>query len=69
MTIYRQNASGSLQAAYSNAVRIGYIEQSSGHNRWIYSLNTIQPGRAGIGIVATNGGQGGTGQHMGIVDC
>lgn len=54
MLSYRHNASGTLQAAYSSAVRIGYIEQGSGHSRWLWSLNTIQPkgGRAS-GIVAT----------------
>lgn len=36
-----------MQAAYSNAVRIGYIDRSE-NDRWLWSLNTIQPkgGRA-----------------------
>ena len=47
MIIYKRNTRGTLQAAYSCSVRIGYIEQSrigSETNRWIWSLNTIQPG-------------------------
>jgi hypothetical protein len=44
---YKRNKAGTLQAAYSDSVRVGYIDQSGGH-RWIWSLNTIQPqgGRA-----------------------
>jgi hypothetical protein len=36
-----------VQAAYSNAVRIGYIDKIN-EDRWRWSLNTIQPkgGRA-----------------------
>ncbi len=48
---YKGNRAGTLQAAYSGSVRVGYVEQSrigDDTNRWIWSLNTIQPkgGRA-----------------------
>jgi len=44
---YRPNRSGDRQAAYCGAVRIGYIDRTA-PDRWIWSLNTIQPegGRA-----------------------
>jgi hypothetical protein len=48
---YKANAGGTLLAAYCGACRIGYVERSrvAGESeRWIWSLNTIQPkgGRA-----------------------
>ena len=43
MITYKRNARSTLQAAYSGSVRIGYVE-SSATERWIWSLNTIQPG-------------------------
>ena len=45
---YKRNTRGTLQAAYSGSVRVGYIEQGNAEHRWIWSLNTIQPkgGRA-----------------------
>lgn len=44
---YKQNRMGTVQAAYSGIVRIGYVDRSN-DQRWIWSLNTIQPkgGRA-----------------------
>jgi len=44
---YKANTAKTMQAAYSNAVRIGYIDRSD-DDRWLWSLNTIQPkgGRA-----------------------
>jgi hypothetical protein len=44
---YKRNPHGTLQAAHSGSVRIGYVENTASH-RWIWSLNTIQPkgGRA-----------------------
>jgi hypothetical protein len=44
---YKKNRSGTVQAAHCGTVRIGYVDQS-GDNRWLWSLNTIQPkgGRA-----------------------
>ena len=50
---YKKNRSGTVQAAYCGIVRIGYVDQS-GDNRWLWSLNTIQPqgGRA-TGIAET----------------
>jgi hypothetical protein len=44
---YKANQAKTMQAAYSNAVRIGYIDKSD-DDRWLWSLNTIQPkgGRA-----------------------
>lgn len=50
---YKRNPSGTLQAAISGSVRVGYVETTAA-NRWIWSLNTIQPkgGRAS-GIVET----------------
>ena len=48
---YKANASGTQHAAYCGACRIGYIDNTD-DERWIWSLNTIQPkgGRAS-GIV------------------
>jgi hypothetical protein len=45
---YKRNPRGTLQAAYAGLVRVGYVEQSIQPDRWIWSLNTIQPkgGRA-----------------------
>jgi len=45
---YKRNTRGTLQAAQAGSVRVGYVEQSVQPNRWIWSLNTIQPkgGRA-----------------------
>jgi hypothetical protein len=40
---YKRNTRSTLQAAYSGSVRIGYVE-SSASERWLWSLNTIQPG-------------------------
>ena len=53
--VYKRNPRGTLQAAYAGSVRIGYVESST-PNRWIWSLNTIQPkgGRAN-GIEETEG--------------
>jgi len=53
---YKKNPMGTLHAAYANSVRIGYVEYSTS-NRWIWSLNTIQPkgGRAS-GIEETEEG-------------
>ena len=50
---YIRNKAGSVQAAHSGIVRVGYIDCSD-ERRWIWSLNTIQPqgGRAS-GIVET----------------
>lgn len=44
---YKRNKMGTLQAAYAGSVRVGYVE-STASDRWIWSLNTIQPkgGRA-----------------------
>jgi hypothetical protein len=55
MLTYKANATGTLFAAYCGACRIGYVEHSritSESDRWIWSLNTVQPkgGRA-TGIV------------------
>ena len=51
---YKRNKAGTLQAAHSGSVRVGYIEQGNAEHRWLWSLNTIQPqgGRAS-GIVET----------------
>jgi len=49
MLTFKANASKTLHAAHSGSVRVGYIEHSSiDADRWIWSLNTIQPkgGRA-----------------------
>ena len=45
--VYKSNRTGTVQAAHSGAVRVGYVE-STAPDRWIWSLNTIQPkgGRA-----------------------
>ena len=45
--VYKANQAKTMQAAYANAVRIGYIDKSE-DDRWLWSLNTIQPkgGRA-----------------------
>ena len=43
MISYRQNRGGTVQAAHSGQVRIGYIDHAD-ENRWIWSLNMIQPG-------------------------
>jgi hypothetical protein len=44
---YKRNPRGTVQAAYSGIVRVGYIDKG-GDERWLWSLNTIQPkgGRA-----------------------
>jgi hypothetical protein len=43
MISYRPNRGGTVQAAYSANVRVGYIDCAD-ENRWIWSLNLIQPG-------------------------
>ena len=43
MISYRQNRGGTVQAAYSGTVRIGYIDRAD-EDRWIWSMNMIQPG-------------------------
>jgi hypothetical protein len=43
MISYRINRGGTVQAAYSGTVRVGYIDRADEH-RWIWSLNMIQPG-------------------------
>jgi hypothetical protein len=40
---YRRNKAGTVQAAYSGAVRVGYIECSD-ERRWLWSLNVIRAG-------------------------
>jgi len=40
---YRINRGGTVQAAYSGTVRVGYIDRADS-DRWIWSLNMIQPG-------------------------
>jgi hypothetical protein len=40
---YKRNKSGTVQAAHSGTVRVGYVDCSDEY-RWIWSLNTIQPG-------------------------
>ena len=53
MINYRSNQAHTLQAAYSGQVRIGYIDRSN-DQRWLFSLNTIQPQGGRIhGIKAT----------------
>jgi hypothetical protein len=44
---FKANRNGTVQAAYCGIVRIGYVDQSN-DDRWLWSLNTIQPkgGRA-----------------------
>jgi hypothetical protein len=44
---YKQNRTGTVQAAYCSTVRVGYVDKSN-EGRWLWSLNTIQPkgGRA-----------------------
>jgi hypothetical protein len=44
---YRTNPTHTKQAAYCGRVRIGYVDKSA-DDRWLWSLNTIQPegGRA-----------------------
>lgn len=53
LTFKRNKTTGTLQAAYAGSVRVGYVE-SSATDRWLWSLNTIQPqgGRAS-GIAET----------------
>ena len=48
LLVYKRNKAGTLQAAHSGSVRVGYIEQGNAEHRWLWSLNTIQPlgGRA-----------------------
>ena len=43
MISYRINRGGTVQAAYSGTVRIGYIDRAD-EDRWLWSLNMIQPG-------------------------
>jgi hypothetical protein len=43
MISYRQNRGGTVQAAYSGTVRVGYIDRAD-EDRWLWSLNMIQPG-------------------------
>lgn len=53
MLTYKSNPKRTTHAAHCGSVRVGYIEVSNSPDRWIWSLNTIQPkgGRAS-GIVA-----------------
>lgn len=51
MLTFKANAAKTLHAAHSGNVRVGYVEHSrlgTETDRWIWSLNTIQPkgGRA-----------------------
>jgi hypothetical protein len=43
MISYRLNRGGTVQAAYSGTVRIGYIDRAD-EGRWIWSMNMILPG-------------------------
>jgi hypothetical protein len=42
MLIYKSNRDGSVQAAYSSKVHVGYVQCSSA-KRWIWWLHLVQP--------------------------
>ena len=52
MLTFKSNAAKTTHAAQCGSVRVGYVEAGREPNRWLWSLNTIQPkgGRA-AGIV------------------
>lgn len=55
MIIYKRNKMGTVQAAHSGTVRVGYVDCSDEY-RWIWSLNMIQPGGGrATGIVESEG--------------